>query len=115
MALARWARMAPEERERMNRLRREGFLRRFEREVDPDNELPPAERARRAEQARLAFYAELRRRKLAKARQRRAAAEADPQQAAAAEAERKIKKLLTKVPPEARERLAAELASGGAA
>jgi hypothetical protein len=33
---------------------RQAFLNRFERQVDPDGILPPAERARRAEQARKA-------------------------------------------------------------
>lgn len=32
---------------------------RFERQVDPDGTLPPAERAQRAESARKAFYATL--------------------------------------------------------
>jgi hypothetical protein len=31
----------------------------FEREVDPNNELAPAERAKRAEHARRAYYARL--------------------------------------------------------
>lgn len=35
---------------------REAFEKRFEREVDPDNELSPAERARRAESARKAYF-----------------------------------------------------------
>lgn len=38
---------------------RRGFDARFEREVDPDNVLPPAERARRAEAARKAYFAAL--------------------------------------------------------
>jgi hypothetical protein len=36
-----------------------GLLARFEREVDPDGTLPPAERARRAESARKAHMARL--------------------------------------------------------
>jgi hypothetical protein len=35
---------------------RRAFTDRFERQVDPDGTLPPAERARRAEHARKAFY-----------------------------------------------------------
>ena len=34
---------------------RAAFLDRFERQVDPDGTLPPAERARRAEHARKAY------------------------------------------------------------
>lgn len=35
------------------------FLERFEREVDPDGALPPEERARRARQARTAYFTRL--------------------------------------------------------
>lgn len=38
---------------------RRAFLDRFEREVDPDGTLPPAERSRRAEHARRAYFAGL--------------------------------------------------------
>lgn len=38
---------------------RMAFRTKFERQVDPNNELLPAERAKRAEHARKAFYAEL--------------------------------------------------------
>lgn len=38
---------------------RKAFLDRFEREVDPDGVLPPAELARRAEHARKAYFARL--------------------------------------------------------
>ncbi|MGH8973041.1 MAG: hypothetical protein ACRD0C_07525 [Acidimicrobiia bacterium] len=38
---------------------REAFAARFEREVDPTGALPPAERARRAEAARRAYFTEL--------------------------------------------------------
>lgn len=38
---------------------RDAFLARFEREVDPDNELDPAERARRATSARKAYMQQL--------------------------------------------------------
>ena len=49
---------------------REAFMARFEREVDPDGTLSPEERARRAEAARKAYFAQLAR-KSAKARRRR--------------------------------------------
>jgi hypothetical protein len=48
---------------------RAAFLARFEREVDPDGTLDPEERARRAEQARSAYFARL---SLAAAEARRA-------------------------------------------
>lgn len=38
---------------------REAFLDRFEREVDPEGVLPPAERARRAKAARKAYFTRL--------------------------------------------------------
>jgi len=38
---------------------RKGAERRFELQVDPDGTLPPAERAKRAEQARLAYFKQL--------------------------------------------------------
>jgi hypothetical protein len=38
---------------------RDAFMARFEREVDPDDVLPPAERARRAEHARKAYFTKL--------------------------------------------------------
>lgn len=37
----------------------EAFAARFERQVDPNGVLPPAERARRAEAARRAYFTEL--------------------------------------------------------
>ena len=49
---------------------REAFMARFEREVDPEGVLPPKERARRAEAARKAYFAQLAH-KSAKARRRR--------------------------------------------
>jgi hypothetical protein len=48
---------------------RKAFLDRFERQVDPNGELPPTERARRAEHARKAYFARL---ALKSARARRA-------------------------------------------
>ena len=49
---------------------RGAFMARFEREVDPDGTLTPKERARRAEAARKAYFAQLAH-KSAKARRRR--------------------------------------------
>ena len=43
----------------MTRAAREAFESKFEREVDPDGVLAPAERARRAEMARKAHFARL--------------------------------------------------------
>jgi len=73
MSHARWSR----EPNRVAALApaREGLLRKFLLQVDPDGVLPPAERARRAESARKAFYADLTRRSLAARRARKAAAE----------------------------------------
>jgi hypothetical protein len=44
---------------RTTALARAGFLARFEREVDPDLRLDPAERRRRAEHARRAYFIRL--------------------------------------------------------
>lgn len=52
---------------------REAFSERFEREVDPDGVLTPAERAKRAEHARKAYFKRLSL-KSSQARQRRASA-----------------------------------------
>ncbi|WFE44280.1 hypothetical protein [Verrucosispora sp. WMMD1129] len=38
---------------------RSAFNERFEKQVDPDGKLPPAERAKRAESARKAYFARL--------------------------------------------------------
>ncbi|GAA1550686.1 hypothetical protein GCM10009827_084180 [Dactylosporangium maewongense] len=53
-AHTRWA--VEPDREKALQPARDGLLARFERQVDPDGVLPPAERARRAESARKAFY-----------------------------------------------------------
>ncbi len=53
---------------------REAFLQRFEREVDPDGVLPEAERKRRAEHARKAYFTRL---SLASAKARRKGGGAD--------------------------------------
>jgi len=62
---------------------RKSFLSRFEREVDPDGVLPEAERIRRAEHARKAYFQQL---AYKSARARRRASEAEVE-AAAADAE----------------------------
>ncbi|MDN5918674.1 MAG: hypothetical protein L0I76_26855 [Pseudonocardia sp.] len=50
-ANARWSREDPA---RQGAILRRGFADKFEREVDPDGTLPPAERARRAKNAQRA-------------------------------------------------------------
>ncbi len=55
-ALTRWAHTNSAEASEAARRRQ---LDRFEREVDPDGTLPPAERARRAEHARKAYFLRL--------------------------------------------------------
>ena len=52
-AHAKWAKTDPVEG---TAPARKAFLDRFEREVDPDGVLPPADRARRAEHARKAYF-----------------------------------------------------------
>jgi len=54
------------------RAARDAFLDRFEREVDPDGQLPPEERRVRAEHARKAYFTRLAL-KSAQARRRKAA------------------------------------------
>lgn len=58
---------------------RKAFNDRFEREVDPDGTMPPAERARRAEYARKAYFTRLAMRS-AQARQARASRRPTPEQ-----------------------------------
>lgn len=53
---------------------RAGLQAKFERQVDPDGTLDPAERAKRAESARKAYYAELTRKSIAARRRRKTAA-----------------------------------------
>jgi hypothetical protein len=55
-----WART--QDRSARTRPAREAFLKRFEREVDPDGKLPPDERARRANHALRAHMLRLRKR-----------------------------------------------------
>lgn len=50
---------------------REAFLKRFEREVDPDNKLPPDERRRRADHAKRAYMLQLSKRAAAAHKKRR--------------------------------------------
>lgn len=69
---------------------RAAFMQRFERDVDPDGELPPAERARRADHARKAYFAELALKSATsrrKAREARQQADALEREADAAESE----------------------------
>ena len=54
-----WSRTA--DRSARTRPARQAFLKRFERQVDPDGKLPPEERARRAEHALRAYMLQLRR------------------------------------------------------
>jgi hypothetical protein len=54
-----YAQQAQHDTREMTQKARETFLSRFEREVDPDGVLLPAERARRAEAARKAYFAGL--------------------------------------------------------
>jgi hypothetical protein len=68
-AHTRWAHQDPVEG---TTAARQAFLSRFEREVDPDGILPEAERQRRAEHARKAYFARLAL-KSAKARRKGAA------------------------------------------
>lgn len=56
-AHASWA--ATPDREARTRPARAAFLARFERQVDPDNVLPPHERRVRAESAKLAYFKRL--------------------------------------------------------
>jgi hypothetical protein len=75
-----WSRTA--DRNARTRPAREAFLRRFEREVDPDTVLPPAERRLRAQHALRAHMLGLAKRSAA-ARVRVAAAEQQPPPASA--------------------------------
>jgi hypothetical protein len=72
-------REAAEEAEWMTRPARATFLRRFDREVDPDGVLEPVERVRRVKEARRAYFTELGRRsaevRWGRARRRQAAGE----------------------------------------
>jgi hypothetical protein len=63
-----WSRTA--DRSARTRPAREAFLNRFEREVDPNGELPPDERRRRAEHAKRAYMLRLAKRAVAARRAR---------------------------------------------
>jgi hypothetical protein len=52
---------------------RKGLQARFEQQVDPNNTLDPVERAKRADSARKAYYADLTRRSIAARRRKKAA------------------------------------------
>ncbi|MEV6344171.1 hypothetical protein [Actinoplanes sp. NPDC051851] len=66
---ARWSREA--DRTAATAPARAGLQARFERQVDPDGVLPLPERARRAESARKAYYADLTRKSIAARRRKR--------------------------------------------
>jgi len=68
-ARSRWATATAADRERQAAAGQGGLLAAFERQVDPDGVLPPAERARRAQSARTAHMLRL---ALASAKARRA-------------------------------------------
>jgi hypothetical protein len=57
--IAAHARWAQQDGSKGTQAARSAFLERFEREVDPDNTLPPAERARRAESKRREHFTRL--------------------------------------------------------
>jgi hypothetical protein len=70
-SLIHWSQV--ENRTAATRAMREGLTRKWEREIDPDGKLPPAELAKRVEMRRKAHMAEMTRRSI-KARRERAAA-----------------------------------------
>ena len=58
-AKAGWLKIPPSERAARNQAARDGFLRKFEDQVDPMRRLDPADRARLAQDARTVFYMRL--------------------------------------------------------
>jgi hypothetical protein len=70
-AHSRWARSGVDDGAAQARRAQAGLVAKFEREVDPEGKLPPAERTRRAEHARRAHMAKL---SLASAKARRRSA-----------------------------------------
>jgi hypothetical protein len=58
-AYTRWSKEDPSDPNGSLRRAQKASMDRFEREVDPDQKLPPAERARRAEAARRAYFTRL--------------------------------------------------------
>lgn len=73
-AHTRWANTPEDERALATEKAREAFEARFERQVDPEGVLPPAERARRAEHARKAYFLGLALKSAKARRQRKQAA-----------------------------------------
>lgn len=67
----RWSREA--DRTKATAPARAGLQAKFERQVDPEGVLDPVERAKRAESARKAYYAELTRKSIAARRRKKAA------------------------------------------
>jgi hypothetical protein len=55
----RWSRLGPEERRAATKKATTAFSDRFERQVDPEGVLDPADRAERARHARRAYFARL--------------------------------------------------------
>lgn len=70
-AHTRWAHTA--DRQAATAPARSAFLERFERQVDPNNELDPVERARRAESARKAHFLRMAQKSAEKRRAKKAA------------------------------------------
>lgn len=58
-ARVKWASLTPAERSAATAAARASFAERWERQVDPDGTLDPAERATRAAEAKHAHYAQL--------------------------------------------------------
>jgi hypothetical protein len=58
-AHTRWSKAGPKQRTEHGAKGQAGLMARFEREVDPNNELPEAERRQRAESLRKAYMARL--------------------------------------------------------
>lgn len=86
-AAERWRRENPKDPNGPLPRARKAFMERFDREVDPDGVLDPAERARRAEHAKTAYFSRL---ALRSTRARRKAAELT---ADAEKAERELSEL----------------------
>lgn len=70
---AMYTRLAREDRTEMTAAARAAAMDRFEREVDPNGELDPVERARRAEYAKKAYFTALSRKAVAARARKRAA------------------------------------------
>lgn len=70
---AMYTRLATEDRTEMTASARAAAMDRFEKQVDPDGTLDPAERAIRAEYARKAYFTQLSKRGVAARKRNRAA------------------------------------------